>query len=103
MRSGLSHKGRGEVRSKNAGSSSRRFSFQRLTQNLRPRRAADIDHVAVTGAGVLFDEAGDHDAAVKGYDLAVLLARGRAGRADIVLAARRALEPQFLRGGLVGQ
>src|ERR1700760_1252964 len=71
--------------------------------NSRPRRAADVDHVAVAGGGVLVDETGDHDAAVEGNDLAVLFARGRTGGADVVLAARRALQPQFLRGGLVGQ
>src|SRR3954469_24114908 len=68
-----------------------------------PRRAADIDHVAVTDRGILVDEAGDQHAAVERDDLAVLLAGGRACRADIVLAARAALEAQFLRGGLVGQ
>src|SRR5438309_11248071 len=69
----------------------------------RPRRAADIDHVAVTDRGILVDEAGDQHAAVERDDLAVLVAGGRAGRADIVLAARAALEAQFLRSGLVGQ
>src|SRR5438552_10102213 len=69
----------------------------------RPRRAADIDHVAVTDRGILVDEAGDQHAAVERDDLAVLLAGRRTGRTDIVLAARAALEAQFLRGGLVGQ
>src|SRR6478672_8237542 len=41
---------------------------------LRLRPAADIDHVAVAGGGVLVDEAGDQHTAVKGNDLAVLLA-----------------------------
>src|SRR5262249_9002304 len=59
-----------------------------LLQRSRRGRAADIDHVAVAGAGVLVDEAGDHHAAVEGDDLAVLLSGRRAGRADIVLAAR---------------
>src|SRR3954447_14236396 len=68
-----------------------------------PRRAADIDHVAVTDRGILVDEAGDQHAAVERDDLAVLLAGRRARRTDIVLAARAALETQFLRGGLVGQ
>src|SRR5262249_31122386 len=71
-----------------------------MTQSLRPRPAADIDHVAVAGAGVLVDEAGDQHASVEGDDLAILLAAGRAGRADIVLAALAALDPEFLRGGL---
>src|SRR3954470_21178688 len=68
-----------------------------------PRRAADIDHVAVTDRGILVDEAGDQHAAVERDDLAVLFAGRRARRADIVLAARAALEAQLLRGGLVGQ
>jgi len=63
----------------------------------------DIDHVAVAGGGVGIGEAGNQDAAVEGDDLAVLLAARRAGRADIVLAAPAALDPQLLRGGLVGQ
>ena len=42
----------------------------------RPRRAADIDHVAVTDRGILVDEAGDQHAAVERDDLAVLLAAG---------------------------
>src|SRR6201994_1617751 len=71
--------------------------------NSRPRRAADVDHVAVAGGGVLVDEAGDQDPAVERDNLAVLLAGHRSGRADIVLAARGTLQPQFLRGGLVGQ
>src|SRR6201988_4326674 len=58
--------------------------FVGLSRYSRPRRAADVDHVAVAGAGVLVDEAGDHDAAVKGDDLAVLLAGRGTGRADIV-------------------
>src|SRR5271167_2693255 len=58
------------------------------------RSAADIDHVAVAGRGVLVDEAGDQDASVERDDLAVLLAAGRAGRADIVLADLAALEAQ---------
>src|SRR5881409_2888259 len=66
-------------------------------------RAAHIDHIAVTDRGVLVDEAGDQHAAIERDDLAVLLAGRRAGRTDIVLAARAALEAQFLRGGLVGQ
>src|SRR5262249_11672846 len=74
-----------------------------IRSSSRPWRAADIDHVAVACAGVLVDEARDHDAAVEGDDLAVLLARRRAGRADIVLAARAAFQPQLLRRGLVGQ
>src|SRR3954447_20673243 len=68
-----------------------------------PRRAADIDHVAVTDRGILVDEAGDQHAAVERDDLAVLFAGRRSRRADIVLAARAALEPQLLRGGLVAQ
>src|SRR6187399_198216 len=70
---------------------------------LRPRRAAHVDHVAVPDPGILVDEAGDQHAAVERDDLAVLLAGRRARRADIVLAARAALEAQFLRSGLVGQ
>src|SRR5574337_849405 len=52
------------------------------------RRAADVDHVAVTDRGILVDETGDHHAAVEGNDLPVLVAAGGSGRADIVLAAR---------------
>src|SRR5439155_5109490 len=70
---------------------------------LRPRRAADVDHVAVAGGGILVDEAGDQDAAVEGDDLAVLLARRGTRRSDVVLAARRTLQPQFLRRRLVGE
>src|SRR5438309_8079997 len=69
----------------------------------RPRRAADIDHVAVTDRGILVDETGDQHAAVERDDLAVLLAGRRSGRADVVLAARAALEAEFLRRRLVGQ
>src|SRR5450631_3174074 len=65
--------------------------------------AADIDHVAIPGGGILVDEAGDQNAAVEGNNLAILLAAGRAGRTDIVLAARGALQPQFLRRRLVSQ
>src|SRR3569832_439744 len=67
------------------------------------RRAADVDHVAVAGRRVLVDEAGDQDAPVEGNDFAILLAAGRTGRADIILAARAALEAQFLRRGLIGE
>src|SRR5450755_925996 len=67
------------------------------------RRAADVDHIAVAGRGILVGEAGDQDAAVEGDDLAILLATGRSGRTDIVLAARAALEAQFLGRCLVGQ
>src|ERR1700683_738575 len=68
-----------------------------------PRPAADIDHVAVTGRRVLVGEAGDQDPAVKRDDLAILCATGRSRRTDIILAARAALEPQFLWRCLVGQ
>src|SRR5665647_1864413 len=66
-------------------------------------RAADVDHVAVPGRGILVREAGDQHPAVERDDLAILLAPDRPGRADIVLAARAALEAQFLRRRLVGQ
>src|SRR3954451_608637 len=72
-------------------------------EEVRPWRAADVDHVAVAGGGVLVDEAGDQDAAVEGDDLAVLLAGGGTRRADVVLAAGRALQPQLLRRRLVGE
>src|SRR5258708_20277579 len=62
----------------------------------RPRRAADVDHIAVTGRGILVGEAGDQDASVEGDDLAVLLATGRSGRTDIILSARRALSAPSL-------
>src|SRR5450631_3497488 len=65
--------------------------------------AADIDHVAIPGGGILVEEAGDQNAAVEGNNLAILLAAGRSSRTDIVLAARGALEPQFLRRRLVSQ
>src|SRR5450432_2394439 len=69
----------------------------------RARRAADIDHVAVTDRGVLVREACDQHASVERDDLAILLAAGRSRRADVILAARTALETQFLRRRLVGQ
>src|ERR1700712_1898153 len=65
--------------------------------------AADIDHVAVTGRGILVDKPRHQDTAVEGDDFAILFAGNRAGRADVILAARAALQPQFLRGRLVGQ
>src|SRR5205085_175629 len=90
---------------KNAGSDAGVFvaDWVKAFLRSRARRAADIDHVAVADGGVLVDEAGDQHPSVEGDDLAVLLAGGRTGRPDIVLAARRALEAQFLRGRLVGQ
>src|SRR5258708_24627278 len=66
-------------------------------------RAGDVDHIAVTGRGILVDEAGDQYAAVERDDLTILLGTGRPGRTDIILAARAALETQFLRRRLVGQ
>src|SRR6201985_3519391 len=69
----------------------------------RTRRGADIDHIAVTGRGILVDKPRHKDAAVEGNDFAILFAGNRSGRADVVLAARAALEPQFLRSRLVGQ
>src|SRR5258707_14654473 len=74
-----------------------------MTVTSRPRRAADIDHVAVAGRRILVDEAGDQDPAVEGNDLAVLLAAGRTRRANVILAARTAFEAQFLRRCLIGQ
>src|SRR5471032_1640986 len=71
--------------------------------NSRPRRAADVDHVAVAGRGILVDEPGDQNASVERDDLTIQLAGGGAGRSDIVLAALGALETQFLRCRLVGQ
>src|SRR5260370_37406534 len=65
--------------------------------------AADIDHVAITGRRILVDETGDQNASVEGNNLAILLATGWSGRADIILAARAALQPQLLRGRLVSQ
>ena len=53
----------------------------------RPRRAAHIDHVAVTDRGILVDEAGDQDATVERDDLAILLAGG--GGDDLLLAKDR--------------
>src|ERR1700710_1718034 len=58
----------------------------------RARRAADIDHVAVADRGVLVDKPRHHHAPVEGYDFAILLAGDRSGRADVVLAARAALQ-----------
>src|SRR5690242_19110604 len=80
-----------------------RFARNDRWSRLRPGPAADIDHVAVAGGGILVGEARDQHAAVKGDDLTVQLATGRSGRADIILAATAALDAQFLRGGLVGQ
>src|ERR1700745_3290758 len=67
------------------------------------RAAADVDHVAVAGAGVGIDEAGDQHTAIEGDDLAVIRTARRARRPDIVLAAAAALDAQLLRGGLVGE
>src|SRR6185295_19139384 len=64
----------------NAGSTAGVFSFQLGYAFLAasgPRRAAHVDHVAVTNRGILVDEAGDQDAAVERHDLAVLLAGRR--------------------------
>src|SRR5229473_3848857 len=58
--------------------------------------AADIDHVAVTGRGVLVHEAGDQHPSVERDDFAILFAARRSRRADIVLAALAALQPQLL-------
>src|ERR1700682_3942211 len=66
-------------------------------------RAADVDHIAVTGRSILVDEAGDQYAAIERDDLTILLGTGRSGRTDIILAARAALQTQFLRRRLVGQ
>src|ERR1700731_4352784 len=74
-----------------------------LRSSSRPRRAADIDHVTVTGRRILVDEAGDQNPSVEGHDLAVLLAAGRPGRANVILAARTPLEAQLLRRRLIGQ
>src|SRR6185437_14857635 len=60
-------------------------------------RAAHIDHIAVTGCRIGVDEARDQHTPVERNDLAVLLAAGRTGRTDVVLAARAALQSQFLR------
>src|ERR1700712_1780575 len=62
----------------------------------RTRSAADINHVAVTGRGILVDKPRHQDTAVEGHDFAILFAGNRAGRADVVLAARATLQPQFL-------
>src|SRR3984893_3302881 len=67
------------------------------------RPAADIDHVAISGGGILVDEAGYQNAAVEGNNLAILLAACRSSRTDIILTARAALEPQLLRRRLVSQ
>src|ERR1700729_87743 len=61
-----------------------------------PRRAANVDHVAVAGCRILVDEASDQNPAVEGDDLAVLLTAGRTRRANIILAARTAFETQLL-------
>src|SRR3984885_5735715 len=68
-----------------------------------PRRAANVDHVAVAGRRILVDEAGDQNPAVEGDDLAFLLAAGRTRRPNVILAARTAFEAQLLRGCLIGQ
>src|SRR3954454_14859291 len=65
--------------------------------------AADVDHIAVADRGVLVDKPRHQDAAVEGNDFAILFAGDRSGRPDVVLAARAALQPQFLRRRLVGQ
>src|ERR1700758_1792415 len=53
---------------RNAGQEAGVFVFQ---ASLSPRSAADIDHVAVAGGGVLVGETGDQAAAVEGDDFAV--------------------------------
>src|SRR5258708_32007792 len=63
----------------------------------RPRRAADEDHIAVTGRGILVGEAGDQDASVEGDDLAVLLATGRSWAAPLIFSPPRVPEAQFPR------
>src|ERR1700691_606872 len=67
------------------------------------RPAADIDHVAIAGRGILVDEAGDQHAPVEGDNFSIQVATGWSGRYDIILAALAALQTQFLRSGLVGQ
>src|ERR1700676_4872706 len=66
-------------------------------------RAADVDHVAVTGGGILLDETGNQHAAVERDDFPILFSAGRSGWTDIILAARAALETQFLGRRLVGK
>src|SRR3954451_19206616 len=64
--------------------------------------AADVHHVSVTDRGILVDETRNEDATVERYDLPILFAAGRSGRADIVLPARATLQAQFLRRRLIG-
>src|SRR4051812_15277828 len=79
-----------KTRSRSRCISSRLYGRDGRPAGSRARSAADIDHVAVTGRGVLVEEPGHQDAAVEGNDLAILLAGDRSGRADVVLAARAA-------------
>src|SRR3569833_3381458 len=74
-----------------------------MSSRLRPRGAANIDHVAVTDRRILVEEASDQDTTIERNDLAILLAGGRACRADIVLAARRARGARGRRGGRGGR
>src|SRR4051794_36597287 len=67
------------------------------------RSAADVDHRLVTGRRVLVDEAGNQYPTIERHHLPVLFAAGRSGWTDVVLAAGRSFQPQFLGGRLVGQ
>src|SRR5690242_12918796 len=64
---------------------------------------ANVDHISVTGRGILIDKARDENATIKGDNLPILLASGRSGRTDVVFSARAAFKSEFLRGGLISQ
>src|SRR5215469_2697869 len=68
----------------------------------RLRGATHIDAGAVASGDLRIDIAQHHHAAVEGDDLAVVIGAAGAMRADIVLPARPALEPEFLHLRLVG-
>src|SRR5829696_8675054 len=70
----------------------------------RPRRATDVDTMAVAAGHFRIDPAHDQDAAVEGDDFAILRSAGRIiSGADVILAAARALQRQLLLLALVGQ
>src|SRR5579872_13095 len=84
----------------------RRLGFRRRPPRGVPgafRRAADIDAGAVAADDFRVEPLQHHGAAVERDDLPIVLAAGRPGRPDIVLAALTALEFQLLQLRIVGE
>src|SRR5437588_11228767 len=69
----------------------------------RARGAAHVNAGAVAAGDLRIDPAQHQHTAVEGDDLAVLRVARRAARADIVLAARPALELELLLLRLIGE